>query len=435
MLAAWIALTAGITLGSWWAYYDLGWGGFWFWDPVENAALMPWLVATALLHSALATERTGAFRLWTLLLSILAFSLSLIGTFLVRSGVLSSVHAFASDPTRGFYILVLIGIAIGGALMLFAWRAPKLTGGAEFDGVSRETTLLLNNVLLVYAVGVVFIGTLYPLFLDATTGTKISVGGPYFAKLFAPAFVVILFLVPFGPRLAWQKGDLKAALRMLAPGLGAALIAGIAVFAFTAPRSLAAAGAFALGAWTIGASVIDFVQRRRSRTLNAAAFASMLAHAGLGVTLLGVTGISMWRTEALDVLAPGQTLQAAQYTLRFDGVEEVAGPNYDAIRARVVALRDGQVVAVLLPEKRAYPAEGQEVADTAIRTTGFSDLYVALGDDRGNGRWTIRAYFNPFAPFIWFGGAIMALGGAASLFGRLRRTAPVPVADVISVTP
>ena len=431
MLAAWIALTAGITLGSWWAYYDLGWGGFWFWDPVENAALMPWLVATALLHSALATERTGAFRLWTLLLSILAFSLSLIGTFLVRSGVLSSVHAFASDPTRGFYILVLIGLAIGGALMLFAWRAPKLTGGAEFAGVSRETTLLLNNVLLVYAVGVVFIGTLYPLFLDATTGTKISVGGPYFAKLFAPAFVVILFLVPFGPRLAWQKGDLKAALRMLAPGLGAALVAGIAVFAFTAPRSLAAAGAFALGTWTIGASVIDFVHRRRSRTLSAAAFASMLAHAGLGVTLLGVTGISMWRTEALDVLAPGQTLQAAQYTLRFDGVEEVAGPNYDAIRARVVAMRDGQVVAVLLPEKRAYPAEGQEVADTAIRTNGFSDLYVALGDDRGGGKWVIRAYVNPLAPFIWFGGAIMALGGLTSLWGRLRlratRAVPAPV--------
>src|SRR6202789_4111698 len=246
MLAAWIALTLGITLGSWWAYYDLGWGGFWFWDPVENAALMPWLVATALLHSALATERTGAFRAWTLLLAIAAFSLSLIGTFLVRSGVLTSVHSFANDPERGFFILVMIFVAIGGALGLFAWRAPKLERGAAFGPASRETALLFNNVLLTAAAATVFLGTLYPLFLDAATGEKISVGGPYFAMFFAPIFVALLILVPFGPRLGWRRGELKAALRTLTPGLGAAFVAGIAVFALTSPRSLAAAGAFAL---------------------------------------------------------------------------------------------------------------------------------------------------------------------------------------------
>ncbi len=428
MLAAWIALTAGITLGSWWAYYDLGWGGFWFWDPVENAALMPWLVATALLHSALATERTGAFRVWTLLLSITAFSLSLIGTFLVRSGVLNSVHAFANDPQRGFFILLMIGAAIGGALALFAWRAPKLTGGAAFEPASRETALLFNNVLLVSAAATVFIGTLYPLFLDAATGKKISIGAPYFAVLFAPLFVALLMLVPFGPRLAWQRGDLKATIRALAPGLGAALIVGVAIFALTAPRSLAVAGAFALGSWVIGASAIDFLKRRSARALNAAALASILAHAGLGVTLFGIAGTTVWRSEAIDVLAPGQNLPVSDYTLRFDGVERVQGPNYEAARATIVAIRGGRVVATLYPEKRFYPAEGQEISDTSIRTTGLSDLYVALGDDRGGGKWVVRAYVNPLAPFIWFGGAIMALGGLASLFGRLRVRALRPAA-------
>src|SRR6201992_2277758 len=246
MLLAWIALTCGIALGSWWAYYDLGWGGFWFWDPVENASLMPWLVATALLHSALATERSGAFRTWTLLLAIGGFSMSLIGTFLVRSGVLSSVHAFASDPTRGVYILVMLGLAIGGALALFAWRAPKLQGGAAFDIASRETTLLLNNVFLVAACACVFVGTLYPLILDATTGTKISVGPPYYALTFAPIFFALLLLVPLGPRLSWRRAEWKTALRPLFPALGVAALAAIAVLAIASPRTLAGTGAFAV---------------------------------------------------------------------------------------------------------------------------------------------------------------------------------------------
>ena len=302
MLIAWIALTCGIALGSWWAYYELGWGGFWFWDPVENASLMPWLVATALLHSALATERTGAFRTWTLLLAIAGFSMSLIGTFLVRSGVLSSVHAFASDPTRGFFIMILIFCAIGGALGLFAWRAPTLKGGAAFDTVSRETALLLNNVFLVAACTAVFVGTLYPLLLDAINGEKISVGPPYYAATFAPIFFALLLLVPFGPMLGWRRGDLKATARALAPALGIAGIAALAVLVIASPRFLTGVCAFAVAGWLIGASILSFIKRKGAR---ASAFAAALAHAGLGVTLMGVAGTTLWRSEALDGAGAG----------------------------------------------------------------------------------------------------------------------------------
>ncbi|MBS0273711.1 MAG: heme lyase CcmF/NrfE family subunit [Proteobacteria bacterium] len=419
MLLAWIALTLGITLGSWWAYYVLGWGGFWFWDPVENAALMPWLIATALLHSALATERTGAFRSWTLLLAILGFSLSLIGTFLVRSGVLSSVHAFASDPTRGVYILAMLVAAIGGALALFAWRAPQLQGGTAFEPVSKESALLLNNVLLSAAAATVFIGTLYPLLLDAMTGQKISVGPPYFAITFAPIFVVLIALVPFGPRLGWRNGDWRAALRVLAPAFGIALVAVLAVLAFVTPRSLVAAMAFGLGLWTISAAGIDLAKRGDIRALPIGAFASALAHLGLGITLLGITGTTLWRSEALDLLKPGQTMPIAGYTLRLEGVQLLHGPNYLAERATVSVIANNRIIATMAPEKRAFPVEGQATAVTAIRTTGFSDLYLALGDQRGSG-WVIRAYVSPLAPFIWFGGAFMALGGIASFWGRLR---------------
>ncbi len=417
MLIAWIALTCGIALGSWWAYYELGWGGFWFWDPVENASLMPWLIATALLHSALATEKNGAFRTWTLLLAIGGFSLSLIGTFLVRSGVLSSVHAFASDPTRGFFIMVLILCAIGGALGLFAWRAPTLQGGATFDTVSRESALLLNNVFLMGSCAAVFVGTLYPLALDALTGQKISVGPPYYALTFAPIFFALLVLVPFGPKLGWRRGDLKASLRTLAPAMGLAGVAAVAVLAIASPRTLTGMLAFAVAGWLIGASILDFVKRKGAR---ASAFAAALAHAGLGVTLMGVAGTTLWRSEALDVVGPGESMTVGPYTLRFDGVTQVQGPNFQATQAQLALMDGGRVVTVLKPEKRLYPAEGQETADTAIRTTGVRDLYLALGDDRGNGRWTIRAYVSPLAPFIWLGALVMALGGFLSLWGRLR---------------
>ena len=419
ILAAWIALTCGIALGSWWAYYVLGWGGFWFWDPVENASLMPWLVATALLHSALATERTGAFRTWTILLAIAGFSFSLIGTFLVRSGVVTSVHAFANDPERGIFILMILSAAIGGALGLFAWRAPKLAGGTPFAAVSRETMLLANNVLLVAAVSVVFIGTVYPIALSAM-GTRISVGAPYFETLFAPVFVALLVLVPFGPRLAWRRGDLKEAFRVLAPALGLAVLAAAIALAVATPRSLAGAGAFALAAWLIAASVIDLFRRGRWSAIPAGAFAAALAHAGLGVTLMGIAGTTIWKSEDLEVLAPGDTMTIAGTTLRFVGVEKVEGPNYFASRATLDVMNGKSVAATLHPEQRLYPAEQSETINTAIRTNGFRDLYVALGDQRDGGRWTVRAYVNPLAPLIWLGGGVMALGGLLSLIGRLR---------------
>ncbi len=427
LLTAWCALTLGITAGSWWAYYVLGWGGFWFWDPVENASLMPWLVATALIHSALATERTGAFRSWTLLLAIGAFSLSLIGTFLVRSGVLTSVHSFASDPERGKFILAILFVAIGGALALFAWRAPKLESGTAFEPISRETALLLNNVFLTAAAATVFLGTLYPLFLEAATGTRISVGPPYFAVTFAPLFIALLILVPFGPRLGWRRGDLRSAMRVLAPGLAIALLAGAIALAFGAPRSLAAAAAVALAIWVIAASILDLRRKAKAHTLQLQSVASALAHAGLGITLLGIAGTISWRSEAMDVLSPGQSVRIGGYSLQFGGVTSMAGPNYMANRGAFVLRRNGAEIARLAPEMRVYPVEGQSVSKTAIRTTGFSNLYVALGDNRGGGRWLVRAFIHPFAPFIWFGGGLMALGGFASLLSRIRLPVSRPV--------
>ena len=421
MLIAWIALTCGIALGSWWAYYELGWGGFWGSDPVENASLMPWLIATALLHSALATEKSGAFRTWTLLLAIAGFSMSLIGTFLVRSGVITSVHAFASDPTRGFFIMVLIALAIGGALALFAWRASSLQGGAAFAPVSRETTLLLNNVFLVAACSAVFVGTIYPLVLDATSGTKISVGPPYYTLIFAPIFLALLALVPLGPALGWKRGDLKAVLGSLVPALGLAGVAAVAVLAIVSPRGLAATGAFAVAGWLIGASILDIRKRKGAR---ASAFASAIAHAGLAISLMGIAGTSAWRSEALTVVSPGQKLTVGPYTLRFDGVTREKGPNYIADRAHIALMDGDKAGAMLLPEHRYYPAEGQDMNDTAIHTTGFRDLYLALGDDRGGGRFALRAYVSPLAPLIWLGGLVMALGGMLSLWGRLRVKEP-----------
>jgi cytochrome c-type biogenesis protein CcmF len=420
MLIAWIALTLGIAGGSWWAYYTLGWGGFWFWDPVENASLMPWLIGTALLHSALATERTGAFRSWTLLLAIAAFSLSLIGTFLVRSGVLSSVHAFANDPARGVFILGMIGAAVLGALGLFAWRAPKLEGGTSFEPVSRETALLLNNVFLAAVTTAVFVGTLFPLFYRALTGRDLSVGPPYYALTFAPIFLGLLVLVPFGPRLAWRRGDLKAAVRALMPAIGAAIIAALIVLTFAAPSALAGSGAFAIAAWLIAASVIDLTKRGRWNVIPASALAAALAHAGLGITLMGIAGTTLWRSEALQVLGPNESMTIDGYTLRLHGVYRVDGPNYQAARALIEVRENDRVIAAMAPEKRLYPAEQQDTTDTAIRSTGFSDLYVALGDERDGGKWVIRAYVNPLAPFIWAGAGVMALGGLAGLWGRLR---------------
>jgi cytochrome c-type biogenesis protein CcmF len=312
---------------------------------------------------------------------------------------------------------------------LFAWRAPSLEGGSSFEPASRETALLLNNVFLAASVTTVFVGTLYPLALDAVTGTKISVGPPFFAITFAPIFIALLILVPFGPRLGWHKGDLFAALRALAPAAGIALVTAVAILAFTSPHTLAGAGAFGVAAWLMAASAID-LRTRGLKVLQAGALASALAHAGLGVTLIGVAGTTLWKSEALEEVGPGETVRVGGYTLRFDGVKAVAGPNYEAARASVTVLDGGAVIAVMHPEKRAFQAEGQETIQTAIRTTIVSDLYLALGDERDKGRWILRAYVNPLAPLIWIGALVMALGGLSALWGRLRsgQTAPSAVA-------
>lgn len=422
-LAAWTALTLGIAAGSWWAYYTLGWGGFWFWDPVENASLMPWLIGTALIHSMMATERTGAFKSWTLLLAIAGFSFSLIGTFLVRSGVLNSVHAFANDPRRGLFILMILFVAITSPLVLFAWRAPKLSPGAAFDVVSRETGILLNNLLLTAAAATVLIGTLYPLVLDAAEGIKISVGPPYFTATVIPMLALLAIAMPFGPVLLWRRGNLRAGMYSLRYALAAGLLALITAVALARPLSLLGVVAVGLGVWLIGGSVTDILRRagglRRLRLLPMTAFPSALAHAGLGIVALGVVGATVWKSEAIQVVAPHQTMQIAGFTLRLENTERYQGPNYFADRATITVLENGRTVTVVHPEKRSYPVEQQGTTESAIRTTGVSDLYVVLGDPRDGGGWVVRAYYNPMAPFIWLGGVIMAFAGFTALGARV----------------
>ena len=422
-IAAWTALTLGIAAGSWWAYYTLGWGGFWFWDPVENASLMPWLIATALIHSMMASERTGAFKSWTLLLAIAGFSFSLIGTFLVRSGVLNSVHAFANDPRRGLFILMILFVAITSPLVLFAWRAPKLPPGAAFDVVSRETGILLNNLLLTAAAATILIGTLYPLVLDAAEGIKISVGPPYFTATVIPMMALLAIAMPFGPIFLWRRSQLKSAAWTLRFAIAAGVLALCVALAVARPISLLGIAAVGLGIWLIAGSVTDIARRaggwRRVRFLPATAFTAALAHAGLGVVALGVAGASVWKSEAIQVVAPHQTMQIGGYALRLENTERVQGPNYFADRAEFTVFSGGKQIAVLHPEKRTYPVEQTATSESSIRTTGISDLYVVLGDPRDGGGWVVRAYYNPMAPFIWLGGVIMALAGFTALGSRL----------------
>ena len=422
-LAAWTALTLGIAAGSWWAYYTLGWGGFWFWDPVENASLMPWLIATALIHSMMATERTGAFKSWTLLLAIAAFSFSLIGTFLVRSGVLNSVHSFANDPRRGLFILMILFVAITAPLVLFAWRAPKLSPGAPFDLVSRETGILVNNLLLTASAATILTGTLYPLVLDAFEGIKISVGPPYFTATVIPMLALLAIAMPFGPILLWRRANWRSALYTLRYGLAAALVALLAVLAIARPISALGILAVALGVWLIGGSLTDLARRagslRRVRLLPSSAWSVALAHAGLGVVAIGVAGATIWKSEAIQVLAPGQTMNIAGYTLRLDSTERVQGPNYFADRAAITVMADGRTITVVHPEKRSYPVEQMGTTQSSIRTTGIADLYIVLGDPRDGGGWVVRAYVNPMAPFIWIGAVIMALAGFIALSARI----------------
>ncbi|MFO1073000.1 MAG: heme lyase CcmF/NrfE family subunit [Geminicoccaceae bacterium] len=445
-LAAWTALTLGIALGSWWAYYELGWGGWWFWDPVENASFMPWLAATALLHSAIVVEKRDALKSWTVLLAILAFSLSLLGTFLVRSGVLTSVHAFATDPARGVFILCLLIVAIGGSLLLYAWRAPALKGGGLFAPISREGGLLLNNLLLATAAATVLLGTLYPLILDTLGGPKISVGAPFFNATFVPLMIPVLVAVPIGSMLAWKRGDLAGVLARLLAAMAVTLLAVLAWLWLHDPRTAMGALGIGLGIWVVAGSLNELALRlgvglpfsaarllTRARGLPRSAWAMTLAHIGLGVLILGITVQSTGRVERILVLQPGETTELAGYQVRFEGVNEAKGPNYTARRATFTVTRDGAPVTVLHSDKRFYQVEGMPTTEAGIDTNLWRDLYLVLGDPAPGGGWAVRLYFNPLVLWIWGGAGLMALGGLISLTDRrLRVGAPKPASPRIA---
>jgi cytochrome c-type biogenesis protein CcmF len=447
-LLAWMFLTLGIAMGSYWAYYTLGWGGWWFWDPVENASFMPWLAATALLHSALVMEKRDALKVWTILLAILAFSLSLIGTFLVRSGVLTSVHAFATDPTRGVFILAILLLFIGGSLALFALRAPLLKQGGLFAPISREGALVLNNLFLVSACATVFVGTLYPLALEALTGEKISVGAPFFNATFAPLFVPLLIAMPFGPLLAWKRGDLLGVAQRLVGAAGIAVIAVAVIFAMEGGGPLLVPFAIGLAFYVMAGALTEIVERTgllrvpfatafaRARGLPRSAWGATFAHFGLGITLLGIIGETQWSLERIAELKPGQSMSIRRYDLHFDGVTTRQGPNYRELAAHFTVRRHGDFVGVMEPAKRSFPSRGTATTETALMTRGFSQLYLSLGDPNPDGSLAVRLYYKPLVLLIWFGAVVMVIGGALSLSDRrLRVGAPKPARSKPALSP
>ncbi|WP_174299964.1 heme lyase CcmF/NrfE family subunit [Caulobacter sp. S45] len=437
-LAAWSLLTIGITLGSFWAYYELGWGGWWFWDPVENSSFMPWLVGTALIHSAIVTEKRGALTGWTVFLALSAFTFSMLGAFLVRSGILTSVHAFAVDPKRGVLLLTILGLASGTGFSLFAWRAPGLAPGGLFAAVSREGALVLNNLFLAAATVTVALGTLYPLIRQALTGEAISVGAPYFALTFGPLMGACLMILPIGPLLAWKRGELTPALRRLWLAGIAAVAAGALGWVILSPRKGFAALGLALGAWLIAGALSEIVQRvrigeagaaeigRRLRRLPLAAWGMTLAHLGLGVFVLGASSELAWRVEAARTLNLGQSVSSGGYSLTLQQVAPVQGPNFTAQRATIEVAPPHGPAFTVTPERRFYPDRRQTTSKVAISRRGVSDLYVVLGDEQdeaGRPAWLVRAFYNPWARLIFFGPVLMALGGAASLADRRLRLA------------
>jgi cytochrome c-type biogenesis protein CcmF len=438
-LLAWMFLTLGIAMGSYWAYYTLGWGGWWFWDPVENASFMPWLAATALLHSALVMEKRDALKVWTVLLAIIAFSLSLIGTFLVRSGVLTSVHAFASDPTRGVFILAILVLFIGGALLLFAARAPLLKQGGLFAPVSREGALVLNNLFLVSACGTVLVGTLYPLALEALSGDRISVGAPFFNATFAPLFVPVLIAVPFGPLLSWKRGDLLGVAQRLTYAAAIAAVSSAVAFAMEGGGPVLAPFGVGLALFIMAGALIEIAERTgllrvplatamaRARGLPRSTWGAALAHFGLGVTLLGIIGETQWSLERIAELRPGQTISVRRYDLRFDDITTRQGPNYRELAAHFTVRHHGEVIGVMDPAKRDFPSRGTATTETALMTMGLSQIYLALGEVKADGAAAVRLYYKPLVLLIWIGPIVMAIGGALSLSDRrLRVGAPKP---------
>jgi len=430
---AWAFLTFGITLGSWWAYNELGWGGWWFWDPVENASFMPWLVGTALMHSLAVSEKRDGFKSWTVLLAIFAFSLSLLGTFLVRSGVLNSVHAFASDPTRGLYILAFLAVVIGGSLGLYAWRAPRVRSTGHFGLLSRESLLLFNNALLVVSAASILLGTLYPLFLDALGLGKISVGPPYFDTVFVPLMLILLVLLGAGPLARWRHDTgqrLGRVLRLPAiVALAALVIAGVLL----AGDHLLLAGSIGVAVWVTASTLWSLWQRVRipgargtSVRRPPRAFVGMtLAHLGIAVFTLGVAVSGAFSTERDVRLAPGEDYQMGPYQFVFQGVESAQGPNYSASRGTVEVRRDGRPVTVLHAEKRLYPVRGMAMTEAAVDAGVFRDLYVALGEPLGGGSWSLRLYHKPFIRWIWFGALMMMVGGLVAASDRRYRAVRV----------
>jgi len=441
VLGAWMCLTLGIAGGSYWAYYELGWGGFWFWDPVENASLMPWLAGTALLHSAVVMEKRGALKIWTILLAILAFSLSLIGTFLVRSGVLTSVHAFAVDPRRGIFILAILVLFIGGALLLYAVRAPLLKQGGLFAPISREGALVFNNLFLTSACATVFVGTLYPLALEALTNEKISVGPPFFNSTFGPLFVPLLLIMPFGPLLGWKRGDLLAAAQRL---FAAAALAAVAVAAALALQHgggpVLAPFGVGLAVFVMAGALVDLAERtlflripfgaalRRAAGLPRSAWGTAFAHFGIGATLFGIVAVTAWGGERIAALKPGETIDVAHYRLTFDGLLNRAGSNYrDLVGHFTVRRASGDLLGAMEPSRRTFPARSMATTEAALMTRGLSQLYLSIGDPNPDGTLPVRLYFKPQVLMIWLGAVIMFIGGALSLSDRrLRIGAPRP---------
>ncbi len=436
---AWAFLTLGIALGSWWAYYELGWGGWWFWDPVENASFMPWLAGAALLHSQAVTEKRGSFRGWTLLLAIATFSLSLLGTFLVRSGVLTSVHAFAADPARGLFILAFLGVVIGGSLLLYALRAPSAEdAGKPFEPATRETLLLANNLLLSTACAMVLLGTLYPLLADALELGKISVGPPYFALMFVLLMSPLVALLPFGPVTRWQREQVSKPLAMLLPWAGLALVAGVAAF-FLAPQGPWKVAAGIVGAAWVLLGTLRFVwSRLRSQTGGSAFTAEMLgmtlAHFGVAVFLVGALlteGLALQREIAV---VPGQSVDVGRFSFRFDGAEHSQGPNYEADRGTVTVFENDRPLTVMHPEKRTYASGGQVMTEAAIEPGLSRDLYVALGEPLGNGAWALRVHIKPFVRWIWAGAILMMLGGLVTATDRRFRRVAAEVQPALAPT-
>jgi len=438
-LAAWSLLTIGITLGAFWAYYELGWGGWWFWDPVENASFMPWLVGAALLHSAVVTEKRGALPGWTVFLSLAAFTFSMLGAFLVRSGVLTSVHAFAVDPTRGVLLLSILGFSAGAGFVLFAWRAPSLAPGGVFAPVSRESGMVLNNIFLSAATATVLLGTLYPLIREAMGGETVSVGPPYFNLTFLPLMGLTLLLVPVGPMMSWKRGDLRGALQRLWLAAAIGVACGLLSFALVSPRKAVASAGIAVGAWLILGALTELVERtrafrapwpevaRRLRGLPLGAYGMTLAHAGLGVFALGAAIETAWKVEAAEALSQGGSLRFGAYELKLDKVEPVEGPNYTAERGTALISKNGQPVCTATPERRFYPTGGQTTSEVHICPKGLDDIYIVLGERRaaadGSPVWLVRAYDNPWVRLIFLGPLIMAIGGFVSLSDRRLRFA------------